>query len=317
MSQQIEYMPYGETWIDEGTDLNVIGYKFTGKELDTETGLYYYGARYLDPQSSRWLSPDPVLPQYLPEMPVNDDTKERNKKLPGKGGVFNPVNMQVYHYAANNPVKYVDPTGESTYINETGNVLLVDVQDYDMGIYLCQNGAINKYYKVGETWFLDSFMEPDSPGNPNKQRGALGTIHLNNSIDAKIYSMYRKSKYYGKEVSGFLLRNNGRFDIKTQCPGSGAYDGFLLFGRYVTLRDAGNILAGMIAGRYGTSKEDRENFQKLAGALEQGGVNAIRRCWMSNYTEYFGEAPLYGEKDIQYTRSSFGFDIIQQGWVEK
>ena len=76
-------MPYGETWIDESTDLNVIGYKFTGKELDTETGLYYYGARYLDPQSSRWLSPD----------------------LAGQG-------INWYGYCGNNPVNYVDPTGE-------------------------------------------------------------------------------------------------------------------------------------------------------------------------------------------------------------
>lgn len=104
MFQQIEYMPYGETWLDEGTDLNVIGYKFTGKELDTETGLYYYGARYLDPQSSRWLSPDPALPQYLPEM-------QSDGRLPGMGGVFNPVNMQLYHYAANNPIQFIDPTG--------------------------------------------------------------------------------------------------------------------------------------------------------------------------------------------------------------
>jgi len=42
---------------------------------------------------------------------VNDEAKKRNEKLPGQGGVFNYVNLHAYHYAGNNPVKYVDPDG--------------------------------------------------------------------------------------------------------------------------------------------------------------------------------------------------------------
>ena len=86
--------------------------KFTGKERDAETGLYYYGARYLDPKTSRWLSGDPAMGEYLPSAPVNDEAKKRNGSLPGQGGVFNYVNLHAYHYAGNNPVKLVDPDGE-------------------------------------------------------------------------------------------------------------------------------------------------------------------------------------------------------------
>ncbi len=60
-------------------------YLFNAKELDEETGLYYYGARYLNPSITLWLSTDPLQGKY-----------------PG---------MSPYNYCAGNPVKLVDPDG--------------------------------------------------------------------------------------------------------------------------------------------------------------------------------------------------------------
>ena len=85
---------------------------FSKGEMDEETGLYYYGARYLDPKYSRWLSGDPALSDYIPKAPIDDEAKKHNEKLPGMGGVFNVVNLHLYHYAGNNPVKYTDPDGK-------------------------------------------------------------------------------------------------------------------------------------------------------------------------------------------------------------
>ena len=117
--EHIEYTPYGELWIEEvAAGLDKLPFRFTGKEMDEETGLYYYGARYLDPKYSRWLSGDPALSDYIPKAPVDDEAKKHNENLPGMGGVFNVVNLHLYHYAGNNPVKYTDPDGRELNISE-------------------------------------------------------------------------------------------------------------------------------------------------------------------------------------------------------
>ena len=54
------------------------------------------GARYLDPKYSRWISVDPALGEYVPQAPVNDEAKKQNQNLPGMGGVFNTVNLNLY-----------------------------------------------------------------------------------------------------------------------------------------------------------------------------------------------------------------------------
>ncbi len=63
-------------------------YQFTGQKKDTGTGLYYYGARYYDPVTGRFVSADTIVPSS-----------------------GNPQSLNRYSYVYNNPVKYTDPTG--------------------------------------------------------------------------------------------------------------------------------------------------------------------------------------------------------------
>jgi RHS repeat-associated protein len=141
--EHMEYTPYGELWVEQAQASYKTPYRFTGKELDAETGLYYYGARYLDPRTSRWLSTDPAMGEYVPGAPVNDEVRERNENLPGMGGVFNLVNLHTYHYAGNNPVVLTDPDGNTSVNNRT--------QDY-----IFVRGGDGKYYAVapGEAFLM-------------------------------------------------------------------------------------------------------------------------------------------------------------------
>jgi RHS repeat-associated protein len=121
--EHVEYFPYGEVWREPKSDRDGAGVKgqrflFSGKELDEETGLYYFGARYYDPVRVRWASTDPLLGAYVPQGQGSGTTA-----LPA-GGVFNTVNLSSYHYASWSPLRYIDSDGRawgepSTWQNAT------------------------------------------------------------------------------------------------------------------------------------------------------------------------------------------------------
>jgi RHS repeat-associated protein len=80
----MEYMPSGELF-SEQRDWWSTPFKFNGKELDSETNLYYYGARYYTAMENIWLSVDPLASKY--------------------------PSLSPYAYCAQNPVMLVDPDG--------------------------------------------------------------------------------------------------------------------------------------------------------------------------------------------------------------
>ena len=87
ITQYDAYLPYGELLVDEHSSSEDLPYKFNGKQFDEETGLYYYGARYMNPVTSLWYGVDALTEKY--------------------------PNVTGYCYTFNNPIKLLDPDGNS------------------------------------------------------------------------------------------------------------------------------------------------------------------------------------------------------------
>ncbi|MCK6622655.1 MAG: FG-GAP-like repeat-containing protein [Calditrichia bacterium] len=82
-----EYYPFGEINVEQGSEDAV--HKYTSKRFDAEVDLYFLGARYYDPDLGRFIQPDPIIPQ-----------------------IDNPQAFNRYAYVYNNPLKYLDPSGQ-------------------------------------------------------------------------------------------------------------------------------------------------------------------------------------------------------------
>ena len=179
ITQYDAYLPYGELLVDEHSSSEDLPYKFNGKELDEETGLYYYGARYMDPKISMWLGVDPLREKY-----------------PSVTG---------YCYTMDNPIGLMDPTGmapkyptiKETIVygmkhSRTFKKLLslagITLKNYD------QNISFGKYTATdGETGKITLTK------GTNKKYQIIKLAHeLSNRINVKAFKSYRRQVEMGK-----------------------------------------------------------------------------------------------------------------------
>ncbi len=154
VDQRIDYLPFGKA-IPTGVSSRATGqgYQtnnyldplkpgFTGKDRDAETGLDYFGARYLAAAQGRFASADAPFADQFPE---------------------NPQSWNLYSYVRNRPLLYVDPTGEAVELvgdeEERTRLLngLIRAVGPRAGAYLYQNrvetknrdGSVSTRYFVG------------------------------------------------------------------------------------------------------------------------------------------------------------------------
>ncbi|RYG40197.1 MAG: RHS repeat-associated core domain-containing protein, partial [Chitinophagaceae bacterium] len=98
-----EYHPYGTTaYQTKSSTITAVAkrYRYTGKERDEESGLYYHGARYYVPWLCRWCACEPLVNLiYLLFKGSNEDDDDL-------------IHESAYCYCRCNPTIYSDPTGE-------------------------------------------------------------------------------------------------------------------------------------------------------------------------------------------------------------
>ena len=112
ITQYDAYLPYGELLVDEHSSSEDLSYKFNGKQFDEDTGLYYYGARYMNPVTSLWYGVDPEC--------------------------YRNIHLGSYVYCSSNPIVRIDPNGEDDYVTniKTGAIAIIRTKDNTHSFYI-------------------------------------------------------------------------------------------------------------------------------------------------------------------------------------
>ena len=141
------YLPYGELLVDEHSSTEEMPYKFNGKELDEETGLYYYGARYMNPRTSLWYGVDPLA-----------------EKFPS---------ILTLSYCFDNPIKYIDPDRRKTQYATLEEIVTYGKKNSSTFFSLMKLANIN----------MSSFSKEISFGDETSTTPSTGRICLTKSTD--------------------------------------------------------------------------------------------------------------------------------------
>ncbi|SHJ18706.1 RHS repeat-associated core domain-containing protein [Malonomonas rubra DSM 5091] len=177
---EADYKPFGEEYRTQGTQEN--SRRFVGKERDAETGLDYFGARYMATFSGRFLAVDAVRV-------VGENSGAVNSVL-----LNNPQRLNVYSYSLNNPYRFLDPDGN--YVESAW-----DAASLAAGVY-----SISQWNK--STSFGDMFMDvagvavdglalalpiPGGAGLALKAGRGLGQLSHAGKYGVKSYGELRKA----------------------------------------------------------------------------------------------------------------------------
>ncbi|WP_284653272.1 SpvB/TcaC N-terminal domain-containing protein [Flavobacterium terrisoli] len=186
VSQHMEYFAFGESFVEEHMNSHNSPYKFNGKELDEESGLYYYGARYYDPKISIWASVDPL---------VYDDTFWTGNH---NGGFFNPFNHGSYMYCYQNPVRLIDPNGKQVDVIDDGvaggtNV----VNDINADVSRPAMGSINGV--VLHRTVSSSATSAINSAKANKGKAGFHIVIDTNGETTQLVNFNNRANHVGKQ----------------------------------------------------------------------------------------------------------------------
>jgi RHS repeat-associated protein len=175
--QQVVYAPFGEVVKERNQNWNnnVPAYLFNGKELDEESGMYYFEARYMKPPT--FISRDPLFEKYAH---------------------FSP-----YVFTANNSLKYVDPDGNQPVKSQAGTiqgfVTFFNNTTTRMGT-LKGKDAHNAMLRLGQTKFdFPRMITPATTAPFNTQADRYIYTEKGGWIDMSHFLFYAGTAYQYKQ----------------------------------------------------------------------------------------------------------------------
>jgi RHS repeat-associated protein len=214
VTQHIEYIPYGEVFIEERNNVWNTPYLFNAKELDEETGLYYYGARYLNPMDAMWLSVDPLFEKY--------------------------VGMSPYNYCAGNPVNFIDPDGMDYYssTDENGNEV-IQWQDSEKAFYIDEDGNSWEYYSAGQKEEVVITPTQEQKQDIKEKRAEEQDRNIK-----KYWSERAKNADSWEAKFGYWLKSKGGYDVDEKFSEAARpiAQGAVLFNPIISLTNSGKTL---------------------------------------------------------------------------
>ena len=175
--QHLQYLPYGERYVDQRMGGYHERFTFTGKERDEETGYGYFGARYMDHDlMTMWLNVDPMTDKY--------------------------PSISPYAYCAWNPVRLVDPDGRKIWLPSgteyTTNMKTDNLNDDDLKIVNALNHICRSeegLHMIGEICKSDN------------------DINIDFGIETKIVAIGPSEAFFNKELNTKGTGENINIDI--------------------------------------------------------------------------------------------------------
>ena len=268
-----EYLPFGATALRAGRRGGGFGpkrYRYTGKERDDETGLYYHGARYYAAWLGRWTSADPA-------------------------GFVDGVNL--YVYVSNSPVVLTDPDGKEQHTQQP-------IPDDATPVYEDRDypTVVSGYTdKAGNTWgwdeeqatFRQTAWAPPQARGLNREEREFGS-----QVDAAAYNTVEVKELWPKAYEKWVTRERANeaealrqrasasgLTIREQAAGERAHEIGVLTLTVLNLDvfGAGASEEGVATEVGGASRADEVAALKVKGAPEapsdspNGSVGSMRR----------------------------------------
>ncbi len=264
-------------------------YKFNGKELDEETGLYYYGARYMNPRLSIWYGTDPMQEKY-PE-------------------------LTTYCYTYGNPISYIDPDGNDGRVTIKGQTITISVN-----IHIYGSGATNKVAETmqrdimnywgknpdtGQNWtysypstkkdytvLFDVKVDLYNPQNPKEKPGLFSGKNNPSNRDNYIEVSHKSTRSYVESGDEGLWRSTGRNGKSLSEDDPSVHE----FGHLLGFRDRYTDENGIMKGWEGNIMAE----PVMKGKVEQRNIDALLQPIMKKYNKSNHKAQSEYKTSINY-----------------